>query len=155
MSHDAAYAFWQRGVIARLGHWPFVRWLARRFYRLTTRHRAAAGRVDRLLFGTATAAPTRRLVTWVFLRALGGVYLIAFTSLRAQALGLYGSRGVEPIGGLLTDLRGRAGRAAYRIAPSLLRLGSSDRDRGGRKQGQPENRRAQAAGHGCRPRFAR
>lgn len=115
-------------TIARIGAMPFVRWRARKVYRLIAGHRSAAGRVDRLLFGTATAAPTRRLVRWLFLRALGGVYLIAFTSLRTQVLGLYGSRGVEPIGELLADLRARAGPAAHRIAPSLLWLGSSDRD---------------------------
>ena len=121
--------------------------------------------------------------------ALGGVYLIAFTSLRAQVKGLYGERGIRPVRTYLAAVRARipAPRERWRrvptifwldasdaslvracragqigsvlmmlgIAPSLLRLGSSDRDRGGRKQGQPENRRAQAAGHGCRPRFAR
>jgi predicted DCC family thiol-disulfide oxidoreductase YuxK len=115
-------------TIARIGGLPIVRSVARKVYRLIAGHRSAAGRVDRLLFGNATAAPTRRLVRWLFLRALGGVYLIAFTSLRKQVLGLYGSRGVEPIGELLVDLRARAGRTAYRIAPSVLWLGSSDRD---------------------------
>lgn len=70
----------------------------------------------------------RRLVRWLFLRALGAVYLIAFTSLRRQVLGLYGRRGVEPIAPLLRQLRARAGRSAYRMAPSLLWFGSSDRD---------------------------
>jgi len=70
----------------------------------------------------------RRLVRWLFLRALGVVYLIAFTSLRRQVLGLYGRRGVEPIAPLLRQLRARAGRTAYRIAPTLLWFGSSDRD---------------------------
>ena len=82
----------------------------------------------RLLFGRSTVPPTRRVVRWLFLRCLGGVYLIAFTSLRAQVLGLYGSRGIEPIGKLLGGLRAHAGRDAYRIAPTLLWLGSSDRD---------------------------
>ena len=70
----------------------------------------------------------RRLVRWLFLRAVGVVYLIAFTSLRRQVLGLYGRRGVEPIAPQLRKLRARAGRTAYRVAPSLLWFGSSDRD---------------------------
>jgi lipase maturation factor 1 len=76
----------------------------------------------------STAAPNRRVVQWVFLRGLGVVYLIAFTSLRRQVLGLYGSRGIEPIAEHLADLRALGGRKAYRFAPSLLWLGSSDRD---------------------------
>jgi hypothetical protein len=72
--------------------------------------------------------PGRGIVGWLFLRALGAVYLIAFSSLRRQVLGLYGSRGIEPIAELLRKLRARAGRDAYRLAPSLLWFGSSDRD---------------------------
>ena len=114
-------------LVAAIGRWPIVRWLARRAYRFIAAHRTAAARVDRLLFGRSTAAPTRHVVRWLFLRCLGGVYLIAFTSLRAQVLGLYGTRGIEPIGKLLTGLRAHAGRDAYRLAPTLLWLGSSDR----------------------------
>ncbi|HVV51551.1 MAG TPA: lipase maturation factor family protein [Polyangia bacterium] len=115
-------------ALARVGRSPPVLWLAERIYRLVAGHRAAAARVDRLLFGRSTAPPTRRLVRWLFLRALGAVYLIAFTSLRAQVLGLYGSRGIAPIGRRLARLRARRGRGAYRLAPSLLWLGSTDRD---------------------------
>src|SRR5262245_4186951 len=76
----------------------------------------------------ASRRAARPLVRWLFLRALGAVYLIAFTSLRRQMVGLYGSRGVEPIAERLAALRARLGRDAYRIAPSLLWFGASDRD---------------------------
>ena len=115
-------------LVAAIGRWPVVRWFAARTYRFIAAHRTLAARVDRMLFGRSTAAPSRRVVRWLFLRCLGGVYLIAFTSLRVQVLGLYGSRGIEPIGKLLAALRAGAGRDAYRIAPTLLWLGSSDRD---------------------------
>jgi len=39
-------------TIARLGGLPIVRWVARKVYRLIAGHRSAAGRVDRLLFGS-------------------------------------------------------------------------------------------------------
>jgi hypothetical protein len=86
--------------------------------RLMSRWRRPTGTVGR---------GQRRIVRWLFLRTLGAVYLIAFTSLRRQVLGLYGSRGIEPIRELLPELRVRAGREAYRLAPSLLWFGSSDR----------------------------
>ena len=71
---------------------------------------------------------SRAGVRWLFLRVLGALYLIAFTSLRVQVLGLYGSRGIRPIRELLGALRAQAGRHAYRLAPSLLWLGAADRD---------------------------
>jgi predicted DCC family thiol-disulfide oxidoreductase YuxK len=114
--------------VSWLARRPLVRDVAECLYRLIARHRRAAAVVDRLLFGKAAAPPTRRIVRWLFLRALGAVYLIAFTSLRAQLLGLYGSRGIEPIREQLASLRARVGRDAYRLAPSLLWLGASDRD---------------------------
>ena len=62
------------------------------------------------------------------------VYLAAFTSLRAQVLGLYGSRGISPIGARLARERAasadhpRRSRwpARLRTFPTLLWLDSSD-----------------------------
>ena len=85
-------------------------------------------RLLRLIGKARKGRSSRAAVRWLFLRALGAVYLIAFTSLRVQVLGLYGSRGIQPIRELLAALRAQAGRSAYRLAPSLLWLGASDRD---------------------------
>src|SRR5436305_447985 len=76
---------------------------------------------------TGSAGGSTRLVRRLFFGALGGVYLIAFTSLRRQVLGLYGKRGIRPIGELLDRLRGVTGRERYRKLPTLLWLGASDR----------------------------
>ncbi|MFP3941663.1 MAG: lipase maturation factor family protein [Thermoanaerobaculia bacterium] len=67
------------------------------------------------------------LATWLFLRALGVVYLVAFASLAVQVRGLLGSRGVLPAGRLLASVREREGRRAYLALPSLLWLRSDDR----------------------------
>ena len=55
-------------------------------------------RLLRLIGRARQERSSRAAVRWLFLRALGAVYLIAFTSLRVQVLGLYGSRGIRPIG---------------------------------------------------------
>jgi hypothetical protein len=73
---------------------------------------------------SATAA---QFLPWLFPKLLGGVYFLAFSSLLAQVLGLYGSCGVLPIGVSLTALREWQGTRAYRICPSLFWFGSSDR----------------------------
>ena len=53
-------------------------------------------RRNRWLFGRAPMPPGTRRVRWVFLRALGVIYLVAFTSLGLQVIGLYGQRGIAP-----------------------------------------------------------
>ena len=89
-------------------------------------------RLLRLIGKARKVRSSRAAVRWLFLRALGAVYLIAFTSLRVQVLGLYGSRGIQPV----RETARRASRPGgaprgYRLAPSLLWLGSSGRGRVG------------------------
>ncbi|PTL83099.1 lipase maturation factor family protein [Vitiosangium sp. GDMCC 1.1324] len=100
-------------------------------YLPTRRPRRRARRVTRLLgwlAGRSVAPPHHRLVRQVFLRALGGIYLIAFTSLGRQVRGLYGSRGILPMRDLLTSPRLKAlGRDRFLQLPSLFWLDASDK----------------------------
>lgn len=67
------------------------------------------------------------LASWIFLRALGAVFLIAFCSLGVQARGLFGAQGISPATDYLAEARRHFGRSAYRLVPSLFWLGASDR----------------------------
>ena len=67
-----------------------------------------------------------RTVRWLFLRALGGVWWIAFRSLRAQVRGLFGARGIAPMQPFLDELRRALGRRALIDAPSLFYRDASD-----------------------------
>ncbi|QRK10175.1 lipase maturation factor family protein [Archangium violaceum] len=93
--------------------------------------RRARGRVARLLEGLSArsvAPPHHRLVRQLFLRALGGLYLIAFTSLGSQVRGLYGSRGIQPMRDLLASPRLLAlGRERFHLLPTLFWLDASDK----------------------------
>jgi lipase maturation factor 1 len=71
--------------------------------------------------------PSAYFLPWIFPRLLGGIYFLAFSSLLSQVLGLYGSRGILPIGAYLTGLSKWLGRSAYRRCPTLFWLDSSDR----------------------------
>src|SRR5439155_7508841 len=62
----------------------------------------------------------------LFLRALGVIFLIAFASLRVQCDGLFGSRGISPIGELLPGLVDRYGPVVKTQLPTLFWLGASD-----------------------------
>jgi Lipase maturation factor len=62
---------------------------------------------------------------WLFLRALGLIFLSAFYSLAFQIEGLVGPHGILPARNYLALLQGHAGVLRFWIAPTLLWLGSS------------------------------
>jgi hypothetical protein len=61
-----------------------------------------------------------------FLRVLGFVYFIAFTSFGIQAMGLIGSKGILPIGEYFEAVRATLSTSAWWKVPSVLWLGWSD-----------------------------
>ncbi len=64
---------------------------------------------------------------WIFLRALGGIFVSAFLSLAFQIHGLIGSRGIQPVGAYLAAVAEVApGPLRIWYAPTLLWLGSGD-----------------------------
>ncbi|MGB5441634.1 MAG: lipase maturation factor family protein [Gammaproteobacteria bacterium] len=67
-----------------------------------------------------------RLVSAVFLRLLGGIYLIAFVSISLQIDGLSGSQGIMPIAERLANFAQNSGLERYFIIPTLFWLNSSD-----------------------------
>jgi lipase maturation factor 1 len=78
-------------------------------------------------------APTRTYATatWVFLRVLGVVYLIAFWSLGTQVLGLVGERGILPASAYMAAARTWAasehvGLDRYHLLPTLCWISTSD-----------------------------
>lgn len=64
--------------------------------------------------------------SWLFLRLLGLVFLIAFVSLWVQIVGLVGSDGILPVGDFLEQLRGHTGVERYWQWPTLLWLGDGN-----------------------------
>lgn len=63
---------------------------------------------------------------WVFLRAIGIIYCIAFVSLWVQIHGLIGSRGILPAQEYLGALRHEMGVERYALVPSIFWLSASD-----------------------------
>lgn len=64
--------------------------------------------------------------SWLFLRLLGIVHLIAFVSLWVQVTGLFGSRGIVPATSFLSALRAHFGHKRFVQAPTLFWMSSSD-----------------------------
>jgi hypothetical protein len=83
-------------------------------------------RVSRLLWGPALEPERYELVTWMFLRLLGGIYVAAFASLAVQIQGLVGHAGILPLDDYLDAAHQVLGRTAYRVLPTLFWLNSGD-----------------------------
>ncbi|SEL36826.1 Predicted thiol-disulfide oxidoreductase YuxK, DCC family [Stigmatella aurantiaca] len=115
--------------LARLGLLPGVRGVAEGVYRAVAKHRVLAAKVDHLLVGRRYVGPaSHRGVRWVFLRLLGGTFLIAFTSLGRQVLGLYGTQGIRPLHETFgSEHLQRLGNRRFLQVPSVFWLGASDR----------------------------
>jgi lipase maturation factor 1 len=72
-------------------------------------------------------ARTHLLPRWIFLRALGLIYLSAFYSLIFQIKGLIGPQGILPAANYLAAMAGDApGIARFRWVPTLFWFGSSN-----------------------------
>ncbi|MDE2798391.1 MAG: DCC1-like thiol-disulfide oxidoreductase family protein, partial [Gemmatimonadota bacterium] len=95
-------------------------------YRLIARHRPFFSAMTRWLWGTHTGRTSLGLSRWLFLRALGGIYLIAFLSLWVQVHGLIGSNGILPADQFLTAVRQQVGTSGYHLVPTLFWLNPSD-----------------------------
>jgi hypothetical protein len=63
---------------------------------------------------------------WIFLRALGLIFLIAFVSLWVQVKGLIGNQGILPAQDLLRSAQTQLGPERYRLLPTLLWVNASD-----------------------------
>ena len=70
--------------------------------------------------------PTFLLSRWLFLRLLGGIYLIAFVSLGWQIIGLIGEDGILPAGEYLERAEQLHGTSARWMFPTLAWLSASD-----------------------------
>jgi uncharacterized membrane protein YphA (DoxX/SURF4 family) len=84
-----------------------------------------------LSFPSSQPSSDDRLVRWLFLRAMGVVYLVAFVSLWVQVRGLIGAHGILPIGSFIDAARQffdshHVGLDRYRLLPTLSWLSPSD-----------------------------
>ena len=79
------------------------------------------------LAGLARPRARDAVSSWLLLRALGAVYLIAFVSLWIQLDGLIGRDGILPAGRYLEVVRRFAGPERYRLLPTLCWFDTSDR----------------------------
>lgn len=95
-------------------------------YAFLARRRGLLSRLSYILWGAHLEPERYELVSWLFLRLLGGIYVIAFTSLAVQIQGLVGERGILPAGEYLNAARQGWGVSAYWRMPTLFWLNAND-----------------------------
>ncbi len=100
--------------------------LAEAIYNFIAQHRPFFSAVTRSLWGTHTERTTSYFSSWLFLRGLGCIYLIAFLSLWVQIHGLIGSNGISPAEQYLEAVRQQIGTEGYYLVPTLFWLNPSD-----------------------------
>jgi predicted DCC family thiol-disulfide oxidoreductase YuxK len=100
--------------------------LAERAYAFTAAHRPAFFRISRLLWGKNYEPPCYELVSFLFLRGFGLIYLAAFLSFAVQVQGLIGSHGILPLAELTDAVTASAGRERFWLMPMVFWWSSSD-----------------------------
>lgn len=95
-------------------------------YAFFARHRGLLNGVSKLLWGSALEAERYALVSWIFLRLFGAIYVAAFASLAVQIEGLVGQAGILPLRSYLGAAHQALGGAAYLALPTLFWLDPSD-----------------------------
>ena len=95
-------------------------------YRFVAAHRPALSSVTAWVWGRWLAPPGERLTTWIYLRLLAAVYLVAFVSLWMQISGLAGVQGILPARAYLEAIASRYGGTAYWLAPTLAWISPTD-----------------------------
>jgi predicted DCC family thiol-disulfide oxidoreductase YuxK len=122
LSHARGMGLWLE-LYERLPGFAFI---SESIYAFIAAHRSAFHRISLILWGKDYEPPRYALVSFIFLRLFGLIYLCAFVSFGVQALGLIGSHGILPLADLIDDIRGRVGAERFYAMPMLFWWNASD-----------------------------
>jgi predicted DCC family thiol-disulfide oxidoreductase YuxK len=107
-------------------HLPGFAALSEWGYGFFARRRGLLNGLTKLLWGPALQAERYQLLSWIFLRLFGAIYVAAFVSLAVQVQGLIGRHGILPAADYLAAVHQALGNSAYRLLPTLFWTNSSD-----------------------------
>ncbi len=107
-------------------HVPGIGVVSEAAYTFLSQRRGLLAFLTRALWGTPLAPERTDLVSWLFMRGLGLVYVAAFYSLACQILALVGSDGILPLSEYLAAAHEGWGSSAYWQLPTLFWLARSD-----------------------------
>ena len=122
LGHASGKGWW----LALYRRLPGFAAIAESSYAFIASHRSRLYRPCVWLWGRDYEPPRFDLVAWLFLRAMGLIYLAAFLSFRVQAMGLIGSHGILPLSQFLGLIRNHLGPDRYWRFPMVFWLDASD-----------------------------
>ena len=122
LSHASGKRFW----LTLYRHIPGFAAVAELMYSFVASHRSAFYRPSQWLWGRDYEPPRFELVSWLFLRAMGLIYLAAFVSFGMQALGLIGSHGILPLSEFVNAAGSQLGSESVWRVPMVFWLDQSD-----------------------------
>ena len=122
LSHTYRKGFW----LALYRKLPGFAPISECVYAFIASHRPAFHRLSLLLWGRDYAPPDFALISWLFMRLLGLVFLAAFISFGVQAMALIGSHGVLPLSEFTEIVRNQFGTERYWLIPMVFWLNTGD-----------------------------
>ena len=141
---DGAVHSGAEAVFRALAHNPNRQWplrtyqhsttfaaITERSYHLVAENRKLFSLLTRWFWGRHVERPEYFLTRWMFLRALGVIYLVAFVSLWTQITGLIGHNGILPTDRFMTAVQQRCdaqgiGIERYHLLPTLCWFDATD-----------------------------
>jgi lipase maturation factor 1 len=122
LSHARGKGFW----LALYRKLPGFAIISELVYAFIAAYRPTFYRVSVLLWGRNPEPPRYNLVSFLFLRLFGLIYLSAFISFAVQAQGLIGSHGILPVTELVDAVASRYGPERFFLIPMVFWLNASD-----------------------------
>jgi lipase maturation factor 1 len=122
LSHARGKGIW----LALYRNLPGFALIAELTYAFIAAHRSLFYRISLFLWGRNYQPPQHQLVSFLFLRLFGLIYLSAFVSFGVQAQGLIGSHGILPVAELVKTLGDRAGAERFFLMPMVFWWNASD-----------------------------
>jgi predicted DCC family thiol-disulfide oxidoreductase YuxK len=122
LSHAPGKGFW----LALYRRLPGFAIISELVYAFIAAHRPTFYRISVLLWGRNPEPPRYDLVSFLFLRLFGLIYLSAFTSFAVQAQGLVGSHGILPLAELVDAVASSYGPERFFLMPMVFWLDASD-----------------------------
>jgi predicted DCC family thiol-disulfide oxidoreductase YuxK len=122
---------WQ-SPLAAYENVPVIARITESTYGIVASHRTFFSRLTRWFWGRHVELPDYFLTRWIFLRALGAIYLVAFISLWTQISGLIGHNGILPADQFMSAVKQQCdtqgiGWERFHLLPTLCWFDSSDR----------------------------
>jgi predicted DCC family thiol-disulfide oxidoreductase YuxK len=122
LSHARGKGFW----LALYRRLPGFATISELVYAFIAARRPAFFCLSLILWGRNHEAQRYGLVTFLFLRLFGLIYLSAFVSFAVQAQGLIGSHGILPLTEMVDDLANRLGPQRFFLMPMVFWIADSD-----------------------------